>query len=448
MSSAAGFRLSGNYSNAEFFPDLDTAQRIARTHAMLVLSQGWQLGFDGPTWDGTVEDTFLDEMKAANPGLKIYRYLNAIYDPNPHFPESWYMHDRHGHRLFNTMWRNYLMDPRSTAPFVEKGVTSNGWVEYLANLFRRDDARFPGVFNGGVWLDDVGGTPHVVDIVTGQPAQAVRSGSGELWDTRAWYELTLGAASRLQKYVGRGMFANALMSSNCYFSGCGGPVPTREFLSSANALDGSMAEAWLRAWYDPFPRFPSVAAWKQNVQLLIDADRHGRAIQVMTAIPAGASTEQLDQWRLYSFASFLLGNEGSSYFQFVPYGQSKNSFEMANPLYSVDIGAPLKHARSIGAYARAGGRFFVRNYAGGKVFVNPNSTAVVVRLDKPYAFPDGTHTQKVVLQPYSGAILVGKPGNAQASKPKAKPAHKGSGQHRGRAHRRGHSGWRLVSRTP
>src|SRR5919106_1003815 len=67
MSSAAGFRLSGNYSNAEFFPDLDTAQRIARTHAMLVLSQGWQLGFDGPTWDGTVEDTFLDEMKAVNP---------------------------------------------------------------------------------------------------------------------------------------------------------------------------------------------------------------------------------------------------------------------------------------------------------------------------------------------------------------------------------------------
>jgi hypothetical protein len=409
LSSAAGFRLSGNYSNAEVFPNLETALRIARTHAILVISQGWQLGFDGPTWDGTVADTYLDEMKAVNPGLKIYRYLNAVYDTTATFPESWYMHDREAHRLFNTTYATYLMDPRSTEPYAADGVTSDGWIEFLANFFRKDDRTFPGVFNGGIWLDDVGGTPHVVDAVTRQPAVAVRGVGGVPWDTASWYRLTLDVSSRLNRIVGRGIFANALMSSNCYFSGCGGPVPTRQFLNRSSGLDGSMAEGWLRTWFDPFPGWPSVAAWKQNVQLLIDSNRRGHAIQLMTAVPGSATPDEVEQWRLYSFASFLIGNEGSSYFQFERSNQPKNSFEMANPLYSVDIGRPMRNALNVNGYARAHGRYFERDYTHGKVYVNPSSHAVAVSLEHAYSLPDGTIVGHLTLPAHSGSIVIGRP---------------------------------------
>ncbi len=426
LRSAGGFRLSGNYTNTETIPNLETALTLARTHALLVISQGWQLGFEG-SWDGTVSDTYFDEMMAANPRLLIFRYLNAMYDPGRAFPESWYLHNAAGHRLFNPTYGNYLMDPRSTEAYTEEDVTSQGWVQYLEYLFRKDVARFPGVFNGGIWLDDVGGRPHVIDVVTSQPSEPVDQ-SGRRWTDATWEAMTTSVTARLQSETQRLVFANALLSGNCYFTGCGGDVPTGSFLS-APGVDGAMAEAWLTAWYNSTARMPSILGWRQDVQMVIDANRRGRSVQLMTAPPALASTRQIDRWRLYAYSSFLLANSGRSYFQFAPNcrpncgGPTRTgTFEMADPLYSIDIGTPVQNARSINAYKRARGRYFVRRYSKGKVWVNPTRRAVRIYLGRRYRLSDGRVVRWLVLRPASGQI-----GIAQA--PDRRP-------HRRKKHRR------------
>src|SRR3712207_6944790 len=51
----------------------------SRTHGMLVISEGWQLGFDGAYWDGNVADTHYDEMKAVNPQDRKSTRLNSSH---------------------------------------------------------------------------------------------------------------------------------------------------------------------------------------------------------------------------------------------------------------------------------------------------------------------------------------------------------------------------------
>jgi hypothetical protein len=406
--SSTGGRLSGNYTNAEIFPNLQTALRIARTHSVLVISQCWQLGVDG-TWDGTVADTYFHEMKARNPRLVIFRYLNAVYDTEAGFPESWYMHNGAGHRLYNGTWKTYLMDPRSTAPFTRDGVTSRGWVDYLANLFRRDAARCPRVFNGGAWLDDVGGTPHVVDALTGIPSTPVKDSSGAPWGVGEWYRLTTGVVARVRAAIGGFAAGNALLSGTCYFTGCGGGVPTRTFFGR-RGVQLAMAEGWLRSWWDPPDQHAAKESWQRDIQMVLDASRRRRAIHVITALPPTASAEQVAKWRLYAYASFLVANRGRAYFQFVPSsGVSSRTapFEMAKDLYSLNLGAPIRRARFIRAYARRNGRYYERLYRRGRVFVNPSNTAVKVALGGRFKLPNGAAVVSITLSPHSGQIVLG-----------------------------------------
>ena len=441
LESRTGFRLSGDYTNTETIPNLETALQIARSHSMLVISQGWQLGVDG-SWDGTVQDTYWDEMMAANPRLLIFRYLNAIYDTGTQFPESWYMHNSAGHRLFNSVWRTYLMDPRSAEAYTKDGVTSHGWVDYLVYLYRRDVARNPGVFNGGIWLDDVGGSPHVIDSATSQPSYAVDS-NGRRWSDADWNALTTSVSARLREVTGQLVFANALLTGHCYFTGCGGEVPTR-FFAGTPSLDGVMAEGWLTMWFKSTASMPTFEGWRLDVQMVIDANRRGRAVQLMTSPPAITSAEEVAKWRLYAYASFLLANGGKSYFQFAPNcrpncGGSKHTstFEMADPLYSFAIGSPRETARSVRAYARGGGRYYVRRYSNGKVFVNPTTRPVKVWLGRRHLLPDGRVVRRIYLGPTSGQIAI-------ALGPRRAPD---SRKHTPRRRNTIASVWRLISHS-
>jgi hypothetical protein len=417
LESRAGFRLSGNYTNTQTIPDLQTALQIARSHSMLVISQGWQLGVDG-SWDGTVEDTYWGEMMATNPRLLIFRYLNAIYDLGADFPESWYLHNAAGHRLFNPVYRTFLMDPRSVEPRTKHGVTSYGWIDYLVHWYRKDVARNPGVFNGGIWLDDVAGKPHVIDVTTGQPSHPVDH-KGRPWSDEAWSALTTSVSARLRDATQQLVFGNALMTGHCYFTGCGGRVPTR-FFASAPSLDGVMAEGWLTMWFKSTATMPSFEGWRLDLQMVIDANRRGRTVQLMTAPPAIANAADVAKWRLYAYASFLLANGGRSYFQFAPNcrpscGGAKHTpnFEMAHPLYSFAIGSPRKTAGSVRAYAKRGGRYYVRPYSNGKVFVNPTKRPVYVWLGRRHLLPDGRVVRGLFLPATSGQITIALPRQRQ-----------------------------------
>lgn len=397
--STSTLRLSHMFGSGQTVPNLDTALKLARTHAILRIEQVWQLGYDG-TWDGTVADTYYGEMKAANPQLVIFKHLNPVYGQTSTFPESWYLHDSAKHRLWNTSYKNYLMNPRSTAAYTANGVTSYGWVSYLVNLFKSVAAKAPGVFNGGAWFDDVGGTPHVVDAVTGASASAVDA-DGTTFTTQEWYDLTTSVVAKVQAAIGGSRAGNALLSAYCYYTGCGSTMATSWFFTQ-NKLDESMAEGYLRNWWADPSQFYAVADWEQSVQMLIDANALGKYTQVTTALPTTATTAQRDQWRKYAWATYLLGNNGRAYFEFDPYGCG--CWETLNSLYSLDIGSPSVTATKAAGYKKSGG-WYERAFTKGKVIINPGTSTITVPLGGTYLLPTGTSVTSVTLAAHRAEIL-------------------------------------------
>jgi hypothetical protein len=315
------------------------------------------------------------------------------------------MHNAAGHRLYNTSYKTYLMNPRSTAawtgkpPYATSASTSNGWTEYLANWYRADVARTPGVF-AGPWFDDVGGAPHMVDQLTGIASDPIDTDGTAITDSE-WHSMTASEVAKVQSLVGGSRAGNALLSPYCYYTGCGGNQPLSWFFT-ANQLDDAMAEGFLRNWWSDAGLFFDVTGWLQSVQFLIDTDALGKNVQVTTALPTTATAAQVDQWRKYAYATYLLGNNGRAYFEFVPYGSPRGS-EISNPLYTLDIGTPTQTAASASGYAN--GAWYERSFTKGKVVVNPTTTTVTVPLGSSYLKPDGTTVTSLTLGPNSGEIL-------------------------------------------
>jgi hypothetical protein len=171
---------------------------------------------------------------------------------------------------------------------------------------------------------------------------------------------------------------------------------------TANKLDEAMAEGYLRNWWTDPKIFYDVTGWLQSVQFLMDTHALGQTVQVTTALPTNATAAQIDQWRKYAYATYLLGNSGRAYFEFVPYGQPRGS-ESSNPLYKLDIGAPTHTASSASGYAN--GVWYQRSFTKGKVVVNPTAAAVTVSLGASYLMPNGTTVTSLTLGPNSGEIL-------------------------------------------
>ncbi len=97
-------------------------------------------------------------------------------------------------------------------------------------------------------------------------------------------------------------------------------------------------------------------------------------------------------------ANFLLfdrpANGGALVFEFTD-PEAQDPYAAA---WTADVGSPLGSRFRVGAAWR-------RNFSDGTVLVNPSSSAVTVRLDRPYLGEDGRTTTSVKLGPTSGAIL-------------------------------------------
>jgi hypothetical protein len=134
----------------------------------------------------------------------------------------------------------------------------------------------------------------------------------------------------------------------------------------------------------------------------MDTNALGKNVQVTTALPTSATDAQIDQWRKYAYATYLIGNNGRAYFEFVPYSKPRGS-ELSNPLYTLDIGSPTHTASTAAGYANGG--WFERSFTKGKVLVNPTTAAVTVSLGGSYLLPNGATITSLTLGPNSGEIL-------------------------------------------
>jgi hypothetical protein len=369
-------------------PDKRTAYRIARHTAALNVSPGQVRGFVSA----------LRSRRHGNPHLKLFAYVNGMFamaGEGSLFPASWYMRDRNGEKIRSKRWFNYLMDPRSTAAFAHGGVTYHGWTDWVRRLCVRKMHTITGAFNG-CFVDMLVPAP-VVDpqYNVGNVVPVKDQTSLATWTPREWLAMTGGVGLAIQQFSKHPIVGNGLEWGARFYSN-----PNSMLL---NYMTGAQAELWMRIPQASARRFPSIDDWKQNVQMLMDGDRSGNALDVTVKVWTQATSSLRQHWRFFSFASYRLGNLGHSYFEFTS-SPRKAPWKDLSRIYNLRIGRPLETYSTVSDYRRPSG-VYRRNFRHGVVLVNPSGARVRVRLHARYANYRGSVVSAVTLSPHSGTVL-------------------------------------------
>ena len=299
----------------------------------------------------------IGSMRAVNPDLRVYAYVMGTFawksQPPGTFPDSWYLKDADGSyvRSIGEWSGQYLMDP-----------SQPGWV--------RDRVRTCGRF-----LQESGYDGCMVDVLGLAPlngsftsAVPVDPRTGRPWEPDDWIEATAGLASSVKLAVDPAVvIGNGLSSGLSYFSGVS---PTDRLL---DGIDGGIAEAWLRGARSDPGQYPPVAAWRANVDMLVDAALRGRIVMTLTKVWVQAGPSTMRNWYRFALASFLLGTNGGSYFGFSAGREEPPTRPFRTEL---DLGAPWDRYRRSGPV-------FVRRFERGVVVVNPTQAPVRVTLSGP-----------------------------------------------------------------
>ena len=315
------------------------------------------------------------EMRAANPNLQLFVYMNGTFTYRRDLPESLYAHDASGNRIRAKGWSwTYLLNPASPAAVSYDVQRAKDLIAYSGY--------------DGLFLDVLGPAPVDPNYVTSLPIDAV---TGQVWTKSDWLAATTALATQVRSSIGVPVVGNGLVMGSSYFNT---DTPTSQLLSSG--MEGGMPESWMRSAYQGADTWRSEAGWKSDVDMLADAGKRGESVLTITKVWASATQAQKDQWYTFSLASFLLGNDGHSYFGFssaAPGGTTADHAQLG-----VSLGEPLAD------YSKTGG-VYQRDFSAGKVLVNPGKLAVTVSLGGVYFVDSGLPITSVTMAPHTGRIL-------------------------------------------
>jgi hypothetical protein len=143
--------------------------------------------------------------------------------------------------------------------------------------------------------------------------------------------------------------------------------------------------------------YKSESLWKQDVDMLVNAQQRGSGVLAMTRLWVTATAAQTLAWHEFALASYLLATNGHSFFSFL--ATHTNAALTAD--YAIDhvaIGYPL------GAYTKVNGAY-QRLFSAGASLVNPTAATVRVTLTGLYRDLRGQLVTIVTLPPQSADIL-------------------------------------------
>jgi hypothetical protein len=326
---------------------------------------------------------YLAAMRLANPSVKVLVYLNGAYaqqNQGPSsgaYPSNWYAKDAYGSPVTSKTEGNWLMDVSNQAWVQDRAQTCTS---YLA------DSGYDGCY-----VDMLGASSVARGYVSSPP---VNPGTGQVWTSQDW----LAATSNLGGAVKNGnssrmVVGNGLQNGRQYFSS---PDGTSVLL---NGIDGGNAQGWIRGAGDAINAFPSVANWKQDVDMLTDAGVKGKSVMTMTKVwGVTATQDQIDAVHRFALASFLLGSNGNQYFDFDA-NQTDGAVVPDHPYDHVNVGQPT------GAYALTS-KVYVRYFTNGIAVVNPSKTATYTfNLAGTYRNLQGQSVSSVTLAPDTGDVF-------------------------------------------
>lgn len=300
---------------------------------------------------------FTDQIKAANPDLTVLVYHNGAFaqkGQGTKFPAIWYAHDANGNKITQTVFGNYLMD-----------VSNTDWINYVVRACINAKVR---AHADGCYTDMMMTAPLFGDYTTGKP---INPATGKVWTFPAFQSAVEHIAARIRDEVSGPSAANGVACGKRWFAAGGSSSKTL-----TNNTDGSHAEIWLRDRKLAPDQFPSVTAWKQDVDMVVEAEAESRQIMVETKLwqrgPDAIPSATVDRWRAFTLATFLLSTQGKSWYLFSP-NPTLAGMTAADPWENVAVGAPIV------SYAQSGG-VYSRTFASGFAAVNPSATGSTVTL--------------------------------------------------------------------
>jgi hypothetical protein len=185
--------------------------------------------------------------------------------------------------------------------------------------------------------------------------------------------------------------------------------PTTDPPTYSEITDGVLNEDWAHPnWEDAYP---SEGKWRSEIDDLQSvSNTYGRA----SLLVSGSSSSRPDQARMYSYASFLIGNRGKSLYGFMNDYLHLNFF----PETALDVGMPTQNGATADAYFDAASGVYSRSYSRALAVVNAGDLPRSVSLSGRYfeVQPVGGSVQQggtlkfretsgLSLPPHSGAVL-------------------------------------------
>jgi hypothetical protein len=324
-------------------------------------------------------------MKAANPKLVLLAYVEGAFDmtkTGTQFPLSWYAHDATGNRIqvsptvcgLNQGCGNWLMD-----------LSNSNWVAMVGSICATEI-----VSSGydGCYVDNLGDAPLYPGQLTSSP---INPATSQVWTQAEWLAATTNIAANIETAnPGHIIVGNGLFNGQGYFSKT---APTSQLLSGMSA--GS-AEMFIRA-NDAITTYKPETLWKQDVDMLVDAQQKGSGVMAMTRVWVTATADQTAAWHQYALASYLLATNGHSFFTFL----AAHTNEALTADYAIDhvaLGYPL------GPYVKVNG-IYQRLFNAGMVLVNPTAASVTVTLPATYRDVQGLVVTAVTLTANTSYIL-------------------------------------------
>ena len=315
-------------------------------------------------------------MRAANPKLRIYVYINGtyLYKANrSQVSPSMLAHTSTGALIQSNGFGNYLGTP-----------TNSGWITYKQ---KECQSAIAATHADGCYLDMLGSAPTMSGYNTGLP---INPATGRVWTKAEWLRATAALAGKVSAFVSKPVLGNGFGNGPRYFDRT---APSKVLLTGAV---GSTAEAWLRAPAASAGSYETEAQWKQEIDFLADANTAGSVALTMTKTWGGGTAAQKEAYRQYALASFLLGNGGHSYFYFS--ADRPDAGTADSPLYHLPLGSPT------GPYTHPSG-VYQRAFTNGRVVVNPSTATVRLALGAAYRTPSGGSVTSVTLPPHTAQIL-------------------------------------------
>jgi hypothetical protein len=236
----------------------------------------------------------------------------------------------------------------------------------------------------------MGTLPIVKNYNTAPP---INPATNKAWTMPDYLRATNAIGAAVQAQLGVPATANGLAGGRGYWRSA---APTSGML---DVYDAAQAEIWMRtAGVAPVTAWPSLAEWKQHVDMLVDLGSKGRVAMVTTKLLTSATPAEQDQWHLFSLASFALGTDGNSWYNFST-ATSIAGVAAVSPWDSLAIG------EATGPYSPQGSAY-IRQFTTGFAAVNPGTAAVTVRLPQAYTDARGNRVSgDYNLAAHSGMIF-------------------------------------------